>query len=97
MYYFSTKYHLLIVEVSEVFELIESFILTKKEDIFDLVKALKPHQYVIAGVMQVSKSQKMVWVEDYDVAGRDINLEDLFDFIYDSLNYFDDEFQSEWC
>ena len=38
MYYFSTKYHLLIVEVSDVIDLIESFILTQK-DIFDLVKA----------------------------------------------------------
>lgn len=96
MYYFSTKYHLLIVEVSDVIDLIESFILTQKEDIFDLVKALNPRQYVIAGVMQVSKSQKMVWVEDYDVAGSDVELEDLFDFVFDSINYFDDEFQSEW-
>ena len=96
MYYISTKYHLLILEITEGFELLETFILTKKEELFDLVKFLNPEQYVIVGVMEISKSQKMVWVEDYDVGGRDVSLDDLFDFIYDSINYYSEDFQSEW-
>ncbi len=96
MYFISTKYHLLILDVSDGFELLETFIMTKKEDIFDLVKSLNPTQYVIVGVMEISKSKKMVWVEDYDVAGRNVSLDDLFDYIYDSINYYSEDFQAEW-
>lgn len=96
MYYISTKYHLLILDINEVFDVLETFILPKKEDLFELVKVLNPSQYVIVGVMEISKAKKMLWVEDYDVAGSDVNLDDLFDFIYDSLNYYSEDFQSEW-
>tara|TARA_R110002126_G_scaffold199770_2_gene347453 strand:+ start:127 stop:477 length:351 start_codon:yes stop_codon:yes gene_type:complete len=96
MYFISTKYHLLILDISDVFELLETFIMNKKEEIFDLVKVLNPEQYVIVGVMEISKSKKMVWVEDYDVAGRDVSLDDLFDYIYDSINYYSEDFQSKW-
>ena len=96
MYFISTKYHLLILDVSDGFELLETFIMTKKEDIFDLVKSLNPTQYVIVGVMEISKSKKMVWVEDYDVAGRNLSLDDLFDYVYDSINYYSEDFQAEW-
>ena len=91
MYFISTKYHLLILDISDVFELLETFIMNKKEEIFDLVKVLNPEQYVIVGVMEISKSKKMVWVEDYDVAGRDVSLDDLFDYIYDSINYYSED------
>ena len=60
MYFISTKYHLLILDISDVFELLETFIMNKKEEIFDLVKVLNPEQYVIVGVMEISKSKKMV-------------------------------------
>lgn len=74
----------------------ESFTVSKKEEGTKLVKLLNPAQYVLVAVMEISPTQKMLWVEDYAVGSSDILLDDLFDCIYDSINYYNEKFQNKW-
>jgi|TARA_B100000287_G_scaffold73777_1_gene65453 hypothetical protein len=99
MYYFSTNYHLFVVESeeSEIFplDLQDIFVFTEKVDAQDLALLLHPQEYVIAGVMDMEVSSKLVWVVQHNL-GEGLDTEKLLDFIHDSLNHFKDEFQDEW-
>ena len=96
MYFISTKYQLIIVDITDEVIVSESFTVSKKEEGTNLVKLLNPPQYVLVAVMEISPTQKMLWVEDYAVGSSDILLDDLFDYIYDSINYYNEAFQKKW-
>jgi hypothetical protein len=84
------------VDITDEVIVSESYTVSKKREGTDLVKLLNPAQYVLVAVMNITPTQKMLWVEDYGIGSSDILLDDLFDYVYDSINYYGEKFQNEW-
>ena len=86
----------MIVELEDKLNISEYFTLSNKQEIIDLKDTLDSPQFIILAVLKVSATQRLVWVVDYDIGSSDIQLDDLFDFAFESLNYYSDAFQDNW-
>ena len=86
----------MIVELEDKVNISEYFTLSNKKEIIELKDSLDSPQFILLAVLEVSATQRLVWVVDYDIGSSDIQLDDLFDFAFESINYYSDAFQDKW-
>mgnify|MGYP003155366633 CR=1 FL=1 len=96
MFFFSTTYHLFVISRIEPLELEDVFIFTNEQDAQDLANLLSPKDTIIAGVMEMEQKSKLIWVCEHTLDTEKVSLASMLDMIHDSLNTFNEDFQSEW-
>jgi hypothetical protein len=95
VYYFSTTYHLFLVSHQDELFMDDVFIFTNKKDAEDLALLVQPKDYVLAGVMNMESTSKLVWIAEHNL-GEGADVEKILDFVNESLSHFTETFQDEW-
>jgi hypothetical protein len=72
------------------------FIFSQKQDARNLGNLLEPKKHIIAGVMEMEGKNKLIWITDHNLSDDEHQIDELLDFINESLSLFTEDFQEEW-